>query len=84
MGEFNMSSEASDEMMALLTELAGLKELNRKYEEDPAADDHEAYQARQRRLEEIKEEMKSLAEQKRTAEGTNVPQGTDEEPGVNL
>lgn len=79
-----MGSEASDEMMVLLTELAGLKELIRKYEEDPTADDREAYQQRQLRLEEIKREIKSLAEQKKAAEGTSAPQVREEEPGVSL
>ena len=80
-----MGSEKSDEMMALLAELAGLKELNRKHEEDPAAGDREAYRSRQQRLEEIKHEMKTLAEEKKAAQGTSpsevAGQATEEEPG---
>ena len=68
-----MGSDASEQVMALLSELAGLKELNQKYEADPVESDREAYRLRQLRLEEITQEIKSLAEQKKTAEGTSAP-----------
>ena len=78
-----MGSDASEQVMALLTELAGLKEINRQYEADPTEADREAYRLRQLRIEEIGQEIKSLAEQKKTAEGASAPQGGEEEPGVN-
>jgi len=68
-----MGSDASEQVMALLSELAGLKELDKKYEADPVESDREAYRLRQLRLEEITQEIKSLAEQKKTAEGTSAP-----------
>lgn len=77
-----MGSDASEQVMAVLTELAGLKELNRQYEANPIEADREAYRLRQIRLEEITQEIKSLAEQKKTAEGASAPQGRAEEPGV--
>ena len=77
-----MGSHPSEQVMKLLTEIAGLKELNKKYEADPTEADREAYRLRQLRLEEIGQEIKSLAEQKKTAEGTSAPPVREEEPGV--
>lgn len=73
-----MGSEASDQMMALLSELSGLKELNEKYEADPTEDEREAYRLRQARQEEITQEIKALAERKKTAEGMSAPQGGED------
>jgi hypothetical protein len=55
-------------MMALLQELATLKELDSHFEANPADSEQEAYRVRQRRQCEIASEMRELAEQKKTAD----------------
>ena len=62
-----MGSETSDQVMALLNELSVLKELEKKYEADPSDRNKEGYLQGQRRKTEITEEIKSLAERKKSA-----------------
>lgn len=59
-----MSSEASDQMMALLQELAVLRGLDREYKANPSEAGEGEFQQRQRRQEEISREMMTVAEQK--------------------
>jgi len=59
-----MSSEASDQMMALLQELAALRGLDREYESNPTEAGEDEFQQRQRRQEEISREIMTVAEQK--------------------
>jgi hypothetical protein len=61
-------SETSEQMMALLSELAALKELNRKFEANPAQHEQEEHRLRLQRFDEITEDIKALAEQKKNAE----------------
>ncbi|MGO8793888.1 MAG: hypothetical protein ACLQLC_03615 [Candidatus Sulfotelmatobacter sp.] len=61
-----MGSETSEQMMALLHELSTLKELKRQSEAKPSESDREAELQQNRRREEITQEMKALAEQKKT------------------
>ena len=63
-----MSSEGSDQMMALLQELSVLKELDAALEANPTESERQAYQRRQQRREEIGLEMKGLAEEKKKTE----------------
>lgn len=63
-----MSSQESDQMMALLQELSALKKLDAAYEDNPNESERQEYQLRQQRREEIGLEMKRLAEQKKSAE----------------
>lgn len=63
-----MGSKTSEQVMALLKELAVLKELDKSYEANPNEDEHEAYRVRQQRHEEITAEIKALAEQTKVAE----------------
>ena len=63
-----MSSETSEQVMALLKELAMLKELDKSYEANPTESEHEAYRVRQQRHEEITAEIKALAKQTKEAE----------------
>lgn len=63
-----MGSETSEQVMALLKELAMLKELDKAYEANPIESEHEAYRVRQQRHEEITAEIKALAEQSKDAE----------------
>jgi hypothetical protein len=58
-----MSSEASEQMMALLSELATLKELNQQFEANPSQHDPEEHRLRLQRHEEITQDIKALAEQ---------------------
>ena len=63
--EETMASEASEQMMALLSELATLKELNREFEANPNQHDPEEHRLRLQRHEEITQDIKALAEQKK-------------------
>jgi hypothetical protein len=63
-----VGSEASEQVMALLSELAMLKELNKKYEADPSESEREAHRQRQLRHDEITQEIKALAERTKTAD----------------
>lgn len=65
-----MGSETSEQVMALLKELAVLKELDKAYEANPTEDEHEAYRVRQQRHDEITVQIKALAEQSRDAESS--------------
>ena len=65
-----MGSETSDQMVALLQELSALKELKRQSEANPSESDQEALREQDRRHEEITQEMKTLAQQKKAAEPT--------------
>jgi hypothetical protein len=61
-----VGSETSEQVMALLNELSVLKELNKKYEADPNEPERAAHVQRQQRQTEITEEIKSLAERKKS------------------
>ena len=63
-----MGSEASEQMMALLSELSTLKELNRHFEVSPNENEEDAQRQRQQRQEEIAQEIKALAQQKKAAQ----------------
>lgn len=58
-----MGSESSELVMALLKELATLKELDKAYEANPTEGEHEAYRLRRLRHDEITSEIKGLAKQ---------------------
>jgi hypothetical protein len=60
-----MSSEASDQMMALLQELSMLKEADAAFEANPTVSERDAYQLRRQRRDEIGLEIKALAEKKK-------------------
>jgi peptidoglycan hydrolase CwlO-like protein len=59
-----MGSEASEQMMALLSELSTLKELNRQFEASPNENEEDAQRLRHERGEEITQEIKALAQKK--------------------
>ena len=63
-----MGSEVSDQMMALLQELAMLKEADLAFDANPSDSEREAHQLRQQRRDEIGIEIKALAEQKKKGE----------------
>lgn len=64
-----MSSQQSEEMLFLLKELSMLKTLDTEYESGRKSDEEqEAHRLRQQRHEEIGQEIKALAEQKKTDE----------------
>jgi hypothetical protein len=63
--EAALSSEESDQVLALLQELAMLKEADAAFEANPAESEREAHRLRQQRREDIGEEIKALAEQKK-------------------
>lgn len=65
-----MGTETSEQVLALLKELAMLKELDKSYEANPNEDEHEAYRVRQERHGEITAEIKALAEQSKDAESS--------------
>jgi hypothetical protein len=57
-----MSSKSSELMMGLLQELAQLKELDKGYESGPRSEvDIAEFNSRQRRRQEISDQMKALA-----------------------
>lgn len=61
-----MSGQQSEEMLFLLKELSMLKTLDNEYESGPKSEEEqEAHRLRQQRHEEIGQEMKALAEQKK-------------------
>jgi hypothetical protein len=64
-----MGSESSDQVLALLKELAVLKEKNQHYEANPSEAERDEYRVRQLRHEEIAEEIKALAESKKSDQG---------------
>lgn len=63
-----MGSETSEQVMALLKELALIKELDKSYEANPTEVDHQAYRLRQQRHEEITAEIKALAKGSKESE----------------
>ena len=63
-----MGSEASEQMMALLSELAVLKELDRQYLANPNELEQDKHRQRLQRHEEITQHIKELAEQKKNVE----------------
>ena len=63
-----MGSETSEQVMALLKELAMLKELDKSHEANPTEVEHEAYRVRQERHGEITAEIKALAKETKVAE----------------
>lgn len=64
-----MSSQQSEAMLFLLKELSILKTLDTEYEGGRNSDgEQEAHRLRKQRHEEIGQEIKALAEQKKTAE----------------
>lgn len=65
-----MGSETSEHVMALLQELALLKELDKAYESSPTVAEHQAYRVRRRRHEEITAEIKALAKHGKDAESS--------------
>jgi hypothetical protein len=77
MKEVAMGSEASEQMMSLLQELAGLREQDEHDEGNPSNADQEAFQLRQRRREEITGKIKAVAEQKKESEGTETMSSSD-------
>jgi hypothetical protein len=57
-----MSTKPSDLMMGLLKELAVIKELDKEYESQPKSErDIAEFESRQRRRQEISDQMKTLA-----------------------
>lgn len=58
-----MGSETSELVMALLKELATIKELDKAYEANPTEGEREAYRLRRQRHEEITSEIKGLAQE---------------------
>lgn len=58
-----MGSETSEQVMALLKELAMLKEQDKVYEANPTEGNYEEHRVRQQRHEEITAEIKALAKQ---------------------
>ena len=65
-----MGSETSEQVMALLKELAVLKELDKAYEANPTEGDYEAHRVRRQRHQEITAEIKALAQQRKDAESS--------------
>ena len=65
-----MGSGTSEQVMALLKELAVLKELDKAYEANPSEDEHDAYRVRQQRHDEITAQIKALARQSNEAESS--------------
>jgi len=66
-----MSTEESDQMMALLQELSMLKEADAAFEANPSDSEREAYYFRRQRRDEIGAEMKALAEKKKLEQSTS-------------
>ncbi|HUB02804.1 MAG TPA: hypothetical protein VL983_08960 [Terriglobales bacterium] len=63
-----MATETSQQVMALLKELSILKEIDTKLEVDSAESHPEEHQLRQQRKQEILQQIKTLAEQKKNAD----------------
>ena len=66
-----MGREGSDQMMALLQELAMLKEANAAFEANPTESEREAYRLRQQRRGDIGLEIKALADQKKAEQSAS-------------
>ena len=68
-----MTSQESEEMLALLKELSMLKALDTEYETGNKSDDQqEAHRLRQQRHEDIGQEIKALAQQKKANQRTSL------------
>lgn len=59
-----MGSETSEQVMALLKELAMLNELDKVYEANPTEGERKAYRLRQKRHGEVTAEIKGLASER--------------------
>ena len=69
-----MSSQQSEEVLFLLKELSMLKTLDTEYERGCKSDEEvEAHRLRQQGHEEIGQEIKALAEQKKTNQNETLP-----------
>ena len=69
-----MSSQQSEEVLFLLKELSMLETLDTEYERGCKSDEEEeAHRLRQQRHEEIGQEIKALAEQKKTNQNETLP-----------
>jgi hypothetical protein len=68
-----MGSEASEQMMALLGELAALKELKRENEADSSQPEQDSHRLEERHAA-ITQDIKELAEQKKDGEPPSPPQ----------
>jgi hypothetical protein len=62
-----MGSEASEQMMALLQELAMLKELEKEYEANPTKSAREQHRLSRQRHDEIAREIKALGKEQEDA-----------------
>jgi hypothetical protein len=62
-----MSSEASEQVLALLKELAVLKEMNDNVPDGSNGAEHDAFRARAQRRDQISEELRMLAKEKKNA-----------------
>ena len=71
-----MSTQESDQMMALLQELSLMKEMDARFEANPTESEREAHQLRQQRKEEISEEMKALAQKRKSVPEAGHSSGT--------
>jgi hypothetical protein len=68
-----MSSDESVQMLTLLKEISVLKELDSEYEAGPKTQfEQDAHRQRQQRHQEIGEEIKALAEQKKNDEQSSL------------
>jgi hypothetical protein len=68
-----VSSQQSEEVLFLLKELSMLKTLDTEYERGCKSDEEEeAHRLRQQRHEEIGQEIKALAEQKKTTQNETL------------
>jgi hypothetical protein len=70
-----MATETSQQVMALLKELAALKEIDTNLENESTESERQEHELRQRRKEEIAQEIKALADQKKNDDLTSS--GTD-------
>jgi len=69
-----VSSQQSEEVLFLLKELSMLKTLDTEYERGCKSDEEEeTHRLRQQRHEEIGQEIKALAEQKKTNQNETLP-----------
>lgn len=65
-----MGSEPSEKILALLQELAGLRGLDKAYKANPTEAAEDEFQQRKKRQEEIAGEIKAVAEEKVSSQGT--------------
>jgi hypothetical protein len=63
-----MATETSDQVMVLLQELSMLKKADTDLKEQPTQSEREEHNLRQKRKQEIVEEIKTLADQKKDDE----------------